>query len=84
MTSIKFIDKRTETTPTFKDIKLGGDMFTIDPDDSESIFIKLDKVLVDEKTKARYNVIDSYGEPVWFEDDDEVYPIRKITFNIEE
>ena len=83
MTRFKFIDKRTEVTPTFKDIKLGGDMFTIDPDD-ERIYIKLDRDLVNDGTGENYNVIDSYGEPWLFNDDDEVYPIRKITFNIEE
>ena len=83
MTSIKFIDKRTEAVPTFKDIKLGGDMFTASPND-ERIFIKLDRVLVDNITRESYNAIDSYGEPWWFEEDEEVCPIRKITFNIEE
>ena len=82
MTLIKFIDKRGGITPTFELIKL-GDMFTADPN-NETIFIKLTKVIKDSTGREKYNVIDSYGEPWWFDNDDEAYPIKKITFSIEE
>ena len=79
MTRFKTVDNRKNPSPVFANISL-GDMFT---DESGHIFIKIETVYTDDKEDC-FNVVGLYGDLSCFDDDEEVFPIKNITFTIEE
>lgn len=77
MTSLKFIDKRENTVPTFGDLNIGDSFTSVD---GEVPFIKT-AVMYDEH-KDPYNTVAFDGEFYWSNNDEEVRPIREIEITI--
>ena len=73
MATIKFIDKREDTIPTFGDLNV-GDLFT--SVNGEVPFIKT--AIMYNEHKNAYNTMSLDGEFYWSEDDEEVAPIKEL------
>ena len=77
MTNIKTNDNRTNTYPTFKDIREGA-MFT--ETNCSIIYIKTAVLKSEDDTTT--NVIDLEGDTHWFDGDEEIQLIREIKITI--
>jgi hypothetical protein len=77
MTTLKFIDEREDTVPTFGDLNI-GDLFT--SVDGDVPFIKT-TVMYDEH-KDPYNTVALDGEFYWSDVDEEIRPIREIKITL--
>lgn len=73
MTTLKFIDERENTAPTFADLKI-GDAFT--SVNSRTPFIKT--VVMHDEHNDTYNTVSLDGEFYWSDSDEEIEPIREL------
>lgn len=73
MTKMKFIDKREDTVPTFRDLQIGDSFTSVDGD---IVFIKTETMYDDHKNA--YNTVALDGEFYWSDDDEEICPIQEI------
>lgn len=73
MTSLKFIDKRENTMPTFGDLNIGDSFTSVD---GKVPFIKT--AVMYDKHKDPYNTVSLDGEFYWSDDNEEIEPIREM------
>lgn len=77
MTSLKFVDKRKNTVPTFGDLNVGDSFTSVD---GGVAFVKTEIMYNDHKDA--YNTVSFDGEFYWSDDDEEIIPIREIEITI--
>mgnify|MGYP003545114246 CR=1 FL=1 len=77
MTSLKFVDKREYTVPTFGDLEI-GDLFT--SVNGEMPFIKT--AVIYDKHQDSYNTVSIDGEFYWSDDEEEITPIQEIEITL--